>query len=98
MDLMANTLLSAGPSPTMIYSIEQIQDFTPYIHALCINVGTLSPAWLLAMREAAQVANKAGKPWVLDPVAAAASEGLFRACAIEAQCYYRKWVRDYCSF
>ncbi|KAJ6346961.1 hypothetical protein OIU76_003619 [Salix suchowensis] len=80
MDLMANTLLSAGASPAMIHSIEEIQDFTPHVHALCINVGTLSPAWLPAMREAAQVANKAGKPWVLDPVAAGASSFRLKAC------------------
>ena len=42
MDLMANTLLSAGASPAMIHSIEEILAFTPHIQALCINIDTLT--------------------------------------------------------
>ncbi|XP_065862893.1 hydroxyethylthiazole kinase [Euphorbia lathyris] len=80
MDLMANTLLSAGASPAMIHSIEEIPDFTPHARALCINVGTLSPDWLPAMKAAAQVLTKLGKPWVLDPVAAGASNFRLNAC------------------
>ena len=80
MDLMANTLLSAGASPAMIHSVEEIPDFTPHTHALCVNVGTLSPNWLPAMKAAAELACKSGKPWVLDPVAAGASGFRLRAC------------------
>ncbi|KAJ0034913.1 hypothetical protein Pint_25259 [Pistacia integerrima] len=80
MDLVANTLLSAGASPAMLHSVEEIPDFTPHIHALYINVGTLSPDWLPAMKVAAELASKSGKPWVLDPVAAGASGFRLKAC------------------
>ncbi|XP_057772304.1 hydroxyethylthiazole kinase [Salvia miltiorrhiza] len=80
MDLVANVLLSAGASPAMIHCVEEIPDFTPKVHALYINVGTLTPAWLPAMKMAAAVANEAKRPWVLDPVAAGASGFRLRAC------------------
>lgn len=80
MDLVANTLLSAGASPAMLHSAEEIPDFTPHVHALYINVGTLSPDWLPAMKIAAELASNSGKPWVLDPVAAGASGFRLKAC------------------
>ncbi|XP_051133022.1 hydroxyethylthiazole kinase [Andrographis paniculata] len=80
MDLVANVLLSAGASPAMIHAAEEIPDFTPQIHGLYINVGTLTPAWLPAMKAAAQVANERNKPWVLDPVASGASGYRLKAC------------------
>lgn len=80
MDLVANVLLSAGASPAMIHSVEEIPDFTPKVHALYINVGTLTPDWLPAMKKAAAVANESNRLWVLDPVAAGASSFRLRAC------------------
>ncbi|XP_058182130.1 hydroxyethylthiazole kinase [Rhododendron vialii] len=80
MDLMANTLLSAGASPAMIHSLREIPDFTPRAAALCVNVGTLTAEWLPAMMAAAEAAGRAGKPWVLDPVAAGASRFRLEAC------------------
>ncbi|GAB2295368.1 hypothetical protein Dimus_029539 [Dionaea muscipula] len=80
MDLMANTLLSAGASPAMIHSIQEIPDFTPLIRGLCVNVGTLTPDWLPAMKSAAALSVQLWKPWVLDPVAAGASSFRLRAC------------------
>ncbi|XAR62741.1 Hydroxyethylthiazole kinase [Bertholletia excelsa] len=80
MDLMANTLLSAGASPAMIHSLQEIPDFTPIADALCINVGTLTADWLPAMKAAAAAATAAGKPWVLDPVAAGVSVFRLNAC------------------
>ena len=80
MDLMANTLLSAGASPAMLHTLQEIPDFTPHVHALCLNVGTLSADWLPAMKAAAEFASKSGKPWVLDPVAAGASGFRLKAC------------------
>ncbi|KAH6820903.1 hydroxyethylthiazole kinase family protein [Perilla frutescens var. hirtella] len=80
MDLVANVLLAAGASPAMIHSAEEIPDFTPKAQALYINVGTLTPEWLPAMKMAAQVANESKRPWVLDPVAAGASDFRLRAC------------------
>ncbi|KAK4478254.1 hypothetical protein RD792_017539 [Penstemon davidsonii] len=80
MDLVANTLLSAGASPVMIHSVEEIPDFTPKVHALYVNVGTLVPNWLSAMKMAVQVAKESNKPWVLDPVAAGSSGFRLKAC------------------
>ncbi|KAK1284088.1 hypothetical protein QJS10_CPB21g00208 [Acorus calamus] len=80
MDLMANTLLASGASPAMVHAAEEVGDFTPRVDALCVNVGTLSPEWLPSMKSAAEVAVGAGKPWVLDPVAVAASGFRMSAC------------------
>ncbi|CAI9117915.1 OLC1v1019407C3 [Oldenlandia corymbosa var. corymbosa] len=80
MDLMANVLLSAGASPAMVYSVDEIPEFTPKVDALCVNLGTLTPDWLPSMKLAAETANKEGKPWVLDPVAAGCSSFRLKAC------------------
>lgn len=80
MDLMANTLLAAGASPAMVHALEEVPDFTPHASALLINIGTLTPSWLASMKAAAEIANRLGKPWVLDPVAVSASEFRLRAC------------------
>lgn len=79
-DFVANLLVSAGASPAMIHSIEEIPDFAPKTQALYINVGTLTPGWLPAMKLAAMLANNGGRPWVLDPVAAGASGFRLNAC------------------
>ncbi|KFK39704.1 hypothetical protein AALP_AA3G277800 [Arabis alpina] len=80
MDLVANTLLSAGASPAMVHSVVEIPDFTPHIHALCVNVGTLTPDWLPSMKSAAELASKLGKPWVLDPAAVSCSGFRLKSC------------------
>ncbi|WOK94925.1 hydroxyethylthiazole kinase [Canna indica] len=80
MDLMANTLLAAGASPAMVHSLHEIDDFTPQADALCVNIGTLSDGWVPSMRAAAAAAFRAGRPWVLDPVAVSASEFRMEAC------------------
>lgn len=80
MDLMANTLLSAGASPAMVHSLEEIHEFTPRVSALCLNVGTLSSSSLPAMIAAAKLCSQLNIPWVLDPVAVSASSFRFDAC------------------
>ncbi|XP_008812746.2 hydroxyethylthiazole kinase [Phoenix dactylifera] len=80
MDLVANALLAAGASPAMIHSLSEIDDFTPRADAILINVGTLSDGWLPSMRAAAAAAARAGRPWVLDPVAVSASDFRLEAC------------------
>ncbi|KAK9671774.1 hypothetical protein RND81_12G054100 [Saponaria officinalis] len=69
-DIMANTLLAAGASPAMVSSSEEIPEFTPQVHPLCIN----------AMKLATQLAVQHRKPWVLDPVATGSSGFRLRAC------------------
>ncbi|KAI4302737.1 hypothetical protein MLD38_038449 [Melastoma candidum] len=80
MDLVANVLSSAGASPAMIHCVDELPDFTPNVAALCINVGTLSAEWVPAMKSAAELAARHGKPWVLDPVAAGASQFRMNVC------------------
>ncbi|MEP3845236.1 MAG: hydroxyethylthiazole kinase [Paracoccaceae bacterium] len=69
MNVAANVVLAAGASPAMVHAQEEIAEFTPICGALTINIGTLSTPWVTSMRTAAQAANDAGVPWVLDPVA-----------------------------
>lgn len=73
MDLSANALLALGASPAMIHAVEEAPEFTAIASALVINIGTLSPPWVSAMRASAEAAAGAGKPWVLDPVGCGAT-------------------------
>lgn len=73
MDLSANTLLAAGASPAMVHAREEASEFAGIASAVVVNIGTLSPHWVEAMRDAARVADDRGIPWVLDPVAAGAT-------------------------
>lgn len=73
MNPMANALLALGASPAMIHAREEAGEFAAIADALTVNIGTLSAQWLEAMAEAAAAAGAAGKPWVLDPVAAGAT-------------------------
>lgn len=47
---MANTLLAGGAQPAMVHAVEEITEFTALSNALCINIGTLSPDWIFAMK------------------------------------------------
>lgn len=79
MNIAANVTLAAGASPAMIHAAEEVADFVPIAGALTINIGTLSEAWLAAMKTAATTARDSSVPWVLDPVAHFATP--YRACA-----------------
>lgn len=73
MNVMANVLLSSGASPAMLHAEEKSGEFAALASALTINIGTLSADWVRGMVAAVEGANKAGTPWVLDPVAAGAT-------------------------
>jgi hydroxyethylthiazole kinase len=73
MAVSANVLLALGASPAMVHALEEVEDFVAISDALVINIGTLSPAWVEAMRRAVLAANEARKPWVLDPVGCGAT-------------------------
>lgn len=73
MNNTANALLAVGASPAMVHAVEEVEEFTGISRALVVNIGTLSPRWVEAMRLAAARANDAGIPWVLDPVGAGAT-------------------------
>lgn len=73
MDVSANALLAVGAAPAMVHAAEEVEEFVGISHALAVNIGTLSPPWVEAMRLAARRAVELGKPWVLDPVGAGAT-------------------------
>jgi hydroxyethylthiazole kinase len=73
MEVVANCLLALGASPAMVHAEEEVEDFVAIARSLVINIGTLSPPWVAAMRRAAARAGGLGRPWVLDPVGAGAT-------------------------
>ena len=73
MNSTANALLAVGASPAMVHSVEEVEEFAGLAASLVINIGTLSPAWVAAMKLAADSAAARPIPWVLDPVAAGAT-------------------------
>ncbi len=68
----ANVLLAAGAAPAMVEHAEEAGEFASVADALLVNLGTLSEVQMQAILNAVPVAVKAGKPWVLDPVAVGA--------------------------
>jgi hydroxyethylthiazole kinase len=80
-NLTANALLAVGASPAMVGAVEEVEEFVRLAQSLVVNIGTLDAQQLAAMRLATAVANSAGRPWVLDPVAAGATA--FRSAAAQ---------------
>ncbi len=68
----ANALLAIGASPAMVDGPEEAPELAGVAGALVVNVGTVTPAQAEAMKLATAAAHKAGRPWVLDPVAVGA--------------------------
>ncbi|MGE0116550.1 MAG: hydroxyethylthiazole kinase [Dongiaceae bacterium] len=73
MNSTANALLAFGASPAMAHAAEEVEEFVDLAQALVVNIGTLSPPWVAAMKLAASRAAACGRPWVLDPVGAGAT-------------------------
>jgi hydroxyethylthiazole kinase len=68
----ANVLLAVGAAPATVIAPEEAAGFAAIAHALLVNVGTVTAPDARAMLAAAEAARAAGRPWVLDPVAAGA--------------------------
>ncbi len=64
----ANMLLAAGAVPSMTIALKEVRAFAARADALLVNLGTFDPERQKASLAAIGVANKAGIPWVLDPV------------------------------
>jgi len=64
----ANMLLAAGAVPSMTIALREVKAFAARADAVLINLGTFDPERQKASLAAIAVANKAGIPWVLDPV------------------------------
>lgn len=73
MNNTANALLSLGASPVMAHAPEEVEDMVGISHALVINIGTLSSAWIESMYKAMCAAAKKRIPIVLDPVGVGAT-------------------------
>lgn len=73
MNYSANALLAVGASPVMAHAQEEVKDMVGIAQALVLNIGTLEPDWIEAMRMALQTARARGVPVVLDPVGAGAT-------------------------
>jgi hydroxyethylthiazole kinase len=61
-------LLAAGAIPSMTIAPAEIAGFVQGADALLVNLGTFDAERRRAAQKAIAAANKAGKPWVLDPV------------------------------
>ena len=73
MNETANATLALGALPVMAHAAEEVEEMASVAGALVLNIGTLSQPWIEAMLLAAQAANRAGVPVVLDPVGAGAT-------------------------
>ncbi|MDR3375016.1 MAG: hydroxyethylthiazole kinase [Ancalomicrobiaceae bacterium] len=73
MTISANVLLALGASPAMVHAAEEVEDFGSFTDSLVVNIGTLSADWIRSMKLAAAAVTRAGRPFVLDPVACGAT-------------------------
>ena len=71
-NFVANALLASGASPAMVDNTQEAALFAGIADAVLVNLGTPTDAQVASMRLAAEAAEAAGKPWVLDPIAAGA--------------------------
>ena len=73
MNFTANALLACGASPVMAHAAEEVEEMVSLAGSLVLNIGTLTPPWVEAMRKAGRRANALHVPVVLDPVGAGAT-------------------------
>ena len=73
MSYNANVLLALGAAPVMAHAREEVGEMASIAGALVLNIGTLQPEWIDAMKLAAKKAASLNKPIILDPVGAGAT-------------------------
>lgn len=74
MNYTANALLACGASPVMAHAENEVEEMVAYAGALVLNIGTLTDLWVSSMLKAGRKATALGKPIILDPVGAGATE------------------------
>ncbi|MEM1606124.1 MAG: hydroxyethylthiazole kinase [Desulfurococcaceae archaeon] len=74
MNTTANALLALGASPIMAHAVEELEDLIKIADSLVVNIGTLDEYWAYSAIKAVTIAKRYGKPVVLDPVGAGATE------------------------
>lgn len=77
----ANGLLAIGASPFMSSTLAEMEEVAAIADVIVLNMGTLNDEQLAAMILAGKKANELGKPVVLDPVGAGATN--YRKQAVE---------------
>lgn len=66
----ANVLLAVGAAPAMVDNAHEAGQLAAVAGGVLVNLGTPYDDTVAAMEQAASAAGLAGRPWVLDPVAA----------------------------
>lgn len=66
----ANVLLAVGAAPAMVDNPHEAGQLAAVAGGVLVNLGTPYDDTVAAMEQAATAASRAGRPWVLDPVAA----------------------------
>jgi len=69
----ANIVKVFGASPVMAHAKEEAADMTAIASSLVLNIGTLTPEFVEAMKLAAKAANEKGIPVILDVCGAGAT-------------------------
>lgn len=69
----ANITLAIGASPLMSFCEEELEDILSFASALVLNIGTMDKEMVNIAVKAGEIANKMGKPVVLDPVGVGAT-------------------------
>ncbi len=70
----ANVVRTIGALPVMAHAAPEVEEMVGISSALVLNIGTLTPDVIEAMKLAATAANKKGIPIVLDVVGAGATK------------------------
>lgn len=65
----ANVLLAVGGAPAMVDNPREAAGFATVAGGVLVNLGTPYAETVAAMEPAVTAAERAGRPWVLDPVA-----------------------------
>lgn len=73
MNTTANALLSLGAAPFMAHAEKEVLEMTKISRALVVNIGTLCPDWISAIKRAMQGARQASIPVIFDPVGVGAT-------------------------
>lgn len=71
-NLTANVLLALGAAPAMVDNPVEAAGFATVAGGVLINLGTPTQESMAAAEPAVVAATRAGRPWVLDPVAVGA--------------------------
>ena len=82
MNYTANVLLASGASPVMAHADNEVEEMVDHAAALVLNIGTLTDSWVTTMIKAGRRASELGKPIILDPVGAGATQ--LRTNAVKA--------------